>query len=39
MNKKELLDKVKDLNGLTKDEKAYLINLVNTKKKSIWGIG
>ena len=33
MNKKELLDKVKDLEGLSTDEKAYLINLVNTKKK------
>ena len=33
MNKKELLDKVKSLEGLSKDEKAYLINLVNTKKK------
>jgi adenine-specific DNA-methyltransferase len=33
MNKKELLDKVKSLDGLSTDEKAYLINLVNTKKK------
>ena len=33
MNKKELLDKVKNLEGLSTDEKAYLINLVNTKKK------
>jgi adenine-specific DNA-methyltransferase len=33
MNKKELLDKVKSLNGLSTEEKAYLINLVNTKKK------
>lgn len=33
MNKKDLLDKIKDLQGLTKDEKAYLVNLVNTKKK------
>ncbi len=33
MNKKELLDKVKSLEGLSSEEKAYLINLVNTKKK------
>ncbi len=33
MNKKELLDKVKSLDGLSTEEKAYLINLVNTKKK------
>ncbi len=33
MNKKEILDKVKSLNGLSTEEKAYLINLVNTKKK------
>ncbi len=33
MNKKELLDKVKSLEGLSTEEKAYLINLVNTKKK------
>jgi len=33
MNKKEILDKVKSLDGLTNDEKAYLVNLVNTKKK------
>lgn len=33
MNKKEILDKIKDLEGLNNDEKAYLINLVNTKKK------
>lgn len=33
MNKKELLDKIKQLEGLNSDEKAYLLNLVNTKKK------
>jgi adenine-specific DNA-methyltransferase len=33
MNKKELLDKVKSLDSLTTEEKSYLINLVNTKKK------
>lgn len=33
MNKKEILDKIKSLEGLNNDEKAFLINLVNTKKK------
>lgn len=33
MKKKELLDKIKQLVGLNSDEKAYLLNLVNTKKK------
>lgn len=33
MKKTELLQKIKELNGLTADEKSYLINLVNTKKK------
>jgi adenine-specific DNA-methyltransferase len=33
MNKTELLQKVKELEGLNQDERAYLINLVNTKKK------
>ena len=33
MNKKEILDKIKDLEGLNNDEKSFLINLVNTKKK------
>lgn len=33
MNKKELLTKLKDIEGLSKDEKAYLTNLINTKKK------
>ena len=33
MNKKDLLNKLKEVEGLTKDEKTYLVNLVNTKKK------
>jgi adenine-specific DNA-methyltransferase len=33
MNKTELLQKVKEIEGLNQDERAYLINLVNTKKK------
>lgn len=33
MNKKDILDKIKNLDGLSNDEKAYLVNLVNTKKK------
>src|SRR5690606_38864828 len=33
MNKKDILNKIKSLDGLTPDEKAYLLNLVNTKKK------
>lgn len=33
MNKTDLLQKVKALDGLTREERAYLINLVNTKKK------
>ncbi len=33
MNKKELLDKVKSLDSLSSEEKAYLIELVKTKKK------
>lgn len=33
MNKLELITKVKALAGITQDERAYLINLVNTKKK------
>jgi adenine-specific DNA-methyltransferase len=33
MNKTDLIQKVKALEGLTQDERAYLINLVNTKKK------
>lgn len=33
MNKKELLTKLKEVEGLSKDEKAYLTDLINTKKK------
>jgi adenine-specific DNA-methyltransferase len=33
MNKTDLIQKVKELEGLSQDERAYLINLVNTKKK------
>ena len=33
MNKESIIQKVKALDGFTQDERAYLINLVNTKKK------
>lgn len=33
MNKQDLISKIKKLDGVTQDERAYLINLVNTKKK------
>lgn len=33
MNKTDLIQKVKAIDGLTQDERAYLVNLVNTKKK------
>lgn len=33
MNKTDLIQKVKAIEGLTQDERAYLMNLVNTKKK------
>ena len=33
MNKQNLISKIKKLDGVTQDERAYLINLVNTKKK------
>jgi adenine-specific DNA-methyltransferase len=33
MNKQELISKIKQLDGISQDERAYLINLVNTKKK------
>lgn len=33
MNKLDLIQKIKALEGLSQDERAYLINLVNTKKK------
>lgn len=33
MKKKDILEKLRSIDGLTNDEKAYLVNLVNTKKK------
>lgn len=33
MNKADLIQKVKAIDGLGQDERAYLINLINTKKK------
>ena len=33
MNKQDLISKIKQLDDVTQDERAYLINLVNTKKK------
>lgn len=33
MNKTDLIYKIKQLEGISQDERAYLINLVNTKKK------
>jgi len=33
MNKTDLIQKVKEIEGLSQDERAYLVNLVNTKKK------
>lgn len=33
MNKKDILGKIKSLDGLNNEERAYLVNLVNTKKK------
>lgn len=33
MNKTDLIKKIKQLDNLSQDERAYLINLVNTKKK------
>ena len=33
MNKQDLISKIKQLEGISQDERAYLINLVNTKKK------
>ncbi|NGX84717.1 site-specific DNA-methyltransferase [Aequorivita sp. KMM 9714] len=33
MNKKDILNKIKSLDGLSQEERAYLVNLVNTKKK------
>ena len=38
MNKETIIQKVKALDGFTQDERAYLINLVNIKKKQglVW---
>lgn len=33
MNKKDILNKIKSLDGLSQDERAYLVNIVNTKKE------
>jgi len=33
MNKQDLIQKVKALDGISQDERAYLIDLINTKKK------
>lgn len=33
MNKIDLIQKIKQIEGITQDERAYLINLVNNKKK------
>jgi adenine-specific DNA-methyltransferase len=33
MNKQDLISKIKQLEDISQDERAYLINLVNTKKK------
>ena len=33
MNKQDLISTIKKLDGITQDERSYLINLVNTKKK------
>lgn len=33
MNKADLIQKIKQLEGISQDERSYLINLVNTKKK------
>jgi adenine-specific DNA-methyltransferase len=33
MNKQELISKIKQLDSMSQDERAYLINLINTKKK------
>lgn len=33
MNKQDLITKIKLIDGISQDERAYLINLVNTKKK------
>ena len=33
MNKQDLISKIKQLDGISQEERSYLINLVNTKKK------
>ncbi|WJJ95739.1 site-specific DNA-methyltransferase [Algibacter luteus] len=33
MNKRDIINKIKVLDGLTQDERGYLINLINTRKK------
>lgn len=33
MNKQELISKIKQLDSMSQDERAYLINLINTKKE------
>jgi len=33
MNKTDLIQKIKQLEGISQDERSYLINIVNTKKK------
>lgn len=33
MNKTEIIQKIKQIEGLSNDERAYLVELVNTKKK------
>jgi adenine-specific DNA-methyltransferase len=33
MNKQDLISKIKKLEGISQDERAYLIDLINTKKK------
>lgn len=33
MNKQDLISKIKQLEGISQEERSYLINLVNTKKK------
>jgi adenine-specific DNA-methyltransferase len=33
MNKSQLIQKIKQIEGITQEERAYLVDLVNTKKK------
>jgi adenine-specific DNA-methyltransferase len=39
MRKIDLIQKLKQLEGISQEERAYLINLVNTKKKIWIGMG